>query len=165
MAIWVCGATLKKAILAIHILGLTWLVSGIRIKRVGWWKNGYPEYFGKVINATNFIPVELMVNDHKVDLAIDEVKDYEIELDMKTGILKRAYTWINGQQEVRFTFKRYVSVALKELAVIEVTAEVLKGNATIVFTPKMDGNMVNEDSNYDEKFWLEMNRISGKKVV
>ncbi|MGB7365686.1 glycoside hydrolase family 65 protein [Carnobacterium jeotgali] len=131
--------------------------------RVGWWKNGYPEYFGKVINATNFIPVELMVNDHKVDLAIDEVKDYEIELDMKTGILKRAYTWINGQQEVRFTFKRYVSVALKELAVIEVTAEVLKGNATIVFTPKMDGNMVNEDSNYDEKFWLEMNRISGKK--
>ena len=133
--------------------------------RVGWWKNGYPDYFGKVINATNFIPVELMVNDHKVDLAIDEVKDYEIELDMKTGILKRAYTWINGQQEVRFTFKRYVSVALKELAVIEVTAEVLKGNATIVFTPKMDGNMVNEDSNYDEKFWLEMNRISGKKSI
>lgn len=131
--------------------------------RVGWWKNGYPDYFGKVINATNFIPVELMVNDHKVDLAIDEVKDYEIELDMKTGILKRAYTWIDGEQEVRFTFKRYVSVALKELAVIEVTAEVLKGDATIVFTPKMDGNMVNEDSNYEEKFWLELNRISGKK--
>lgn len=22
--------------------------------RVGWWKNGYPEYFGKAINALNF---------------------------------------------------------------------------------------------------------------
>jgi maltose phosphorylase len=27
--------------------------------RVGWWKNGYPEYFGKVINAVNFISMEI----------------------------------------------------------------------------------------------------------
>lgn len=131
--------------------------------RVGWWKNGYPEYFGKVINATNFIPIELTVNDHKVDLAIDEVKEYKIDLDMKKGILKRSYTWIKGELEIRFTFKRFVSAALKELAVIEVTAEVLKGTATIVFSPKMDGNVVNEDSNYEENFWLEMNRVSGEK--
>lgn len=131
--------------------------------RVGWWKNGYPEYFGKVINATNFIPIEITVNDHKVDLAIDEVKDYKIDLDMKKGILNRSYTWVKGEIEVRFTFKRFVSAALKELAVIEVTGEVLKGTATIVFSPKMDGNVVNEDSNYEENFWLEMNRVSGEK--
>ncbi|MBN4844980.1 glycoside hydrolase family 65 protein, partial [Staphylococcus sp. EG-SA-29] len=23
--------------------------------RVGWWKNGYPKYFGKAINAVNFL--------------------------------------------------------------------------------------------------------------
>ena len=23
--------------------------------RVGWWKNGYPEYFAKVLNAVNFL--------------------------------------------------------------------------------------------------------------
>jgi len=131
--------------------------------RVGWWKNGYPEYFGKVINATNFIPIELIVNDHKVDLAIDEVKNYKIDLDMKKGILNRSYTWVKGEIEVRFTFKRFVSAALKELAVIEVTGEVLKGAATIIFRPKMDGNVVNEDSNYEENFWLEMNRVSGEK--
>ena len=131
--------------------------------RVGWWKNGYPEYFGKVINATNFIPVELMVNDRKVDLAIDEVKDYEIDLDMKKGILYRSYTWVEGEKEIRFTFKRFVSVATKELAVVEVTAEVLKGDATIIFIPKMDGNVKNEDSNYEENFWLEMKRVSGEK--
>ena len=131
--------------------------------RVGWWKNGYPEYFGKVINATNFIPVELMVNDRKVDLALDEVKEYEIELDMKKGILYRSYTWVEGETEVRFTFKRFVSIALKELAVIEVTAEVIKSDAVIVFIPKMDGNVTNEDSNYEENFWLEMKRVSGEK--
>ncbi|WP_035052500.1 glycoside hydrolase family 65 protein [Carnobacterium pleistocenium] len=131
--------------------------------RVGWWKNGYPEYFGKVINTTNFIPIELTVNDHKVDLAIDKVKEYKIDLDMKKGILNRSYIWDNEEIEIRFTFKRFVSVAVKELAVIEVTAEVLKGTATIVFSPKMDGNVVNEDSNYEENFWLEMNRVSGEK--
>src|SRR5699024_7787125 len=25
--------------------------------RVGWWKNGYPDYFGKVINAVNMLEI------------------------------------------------------------------------------------------------------------
>ncbi len=25
--------------------------------RVGWWKNGYPEYFAKVLNAPNWIGI------------------------------------------------------------------------------------------------------------
>ena len=27
--------------------------------RVGWWKNGYPQYFGKVINAMNIISLRV----------------------------------------------------------------------------------------------------------
>ena len=26
--------------------------------RVGWWKNGYPEYFAKVLNAANWIGIK-----------------------------------------------------------------------------------------------------------
>jgi maltose phosphorylase len=26
--------------------------------KVGWWKNGYPEYFAKVLNSTNWIGIE-----------------------------------------------------------------------------------------------------------
>ncbi|MEG0749881.1 MAG: glycoside hydrolase family 65 protein [Carnobacterium sp.] len=131
--------------------------------RVGWWKNGYPDYFGKVINATNFIPVEVYINDHKVDLAKDSIKDYEIELDMKKGILSRGYTWIKDELEIRLHFKRYVSLTIKELAVIEVEAEVLQGSATVTFKALMDGNVTNEDSNYEEKFWLEIERVAGEK--
>lgn len=128
--------------------------------RVGWWKNGYPEYFGKVINAANFIPVELSVDDRKVDLAIDEINDYSIELDMKKGILSRAFNWVEGEKVIRFTFKRFVSIAMKELAVVEVSAEVLNGEADVTFMPLIDGNVVNEDSNYEEHFWLEVDRSS-----
>lgn len=126
--------------------------------RVGWWKIGYPEYFGKVINATNFIPVKILVNGHQVDLAVDEVRDYQLELDMKEGLLNRSFVWVKDGLEIAFAFSRFVSVATKELAVIKVDAEILKGDAELELIPHLDGDVVNEDSNYDETFWLERNR-------
>lgn len=131
--------------------------------RVGWWKNGYPEYFGKVINATNFIPIELYINNQKVDLAKDLIKDYKIELNMQTGILYRSFTVIKDEVETHFQFKRFVSSTIKELALIEVSAEVLQGEAIVAFVPLMDGNVSNEDSNYEENFWQEIERESGEK--
>lgn len=126
--------------------------------RVGWWKIGYPDYFGKVINATNFIPVTIRINGHQLDLAKDEVTDYSLELDMKEGILNRSFIWTKDGLEVEFNFSRFVSVDVKELAVIHIEASVLNGEAEIEMLPHLDGDVVNEDSNYEEKFWLERNR-------
>jgi maltose phosphorylase len=126
--------------------------------RVGWWKIGYPEYFGKVINATNFIPVTIQVDGHKVDLAVDDVKEYRLELDMKEGVLNRSFVWSKDDTEIAFTFARFVSVATKELAVIHIEANVLKGSPVIEMTPHLDGDVENEDSNYDEQFWIERDR-------
>lgn len=131
--------------------------------RVGWWKIGYPEYFGKVINAPNFIPVAIYVNGHKVDAAIDDISQFEISLDMKEGILRRSYIWKSGEVEIRFTFKRFVSIVQKELAVMNVKAEVLSGKAEVRFVPFIDGNVVNEDSNYEEMFWEERQRETAEK--
>lgn len=36
--------------------------------RVGWWKNGYPKYFGKMINAVNFMKLIIKVNGEQLDL-------------------------------------------------------------------------------------------------
>ena len=30
--------------------------------KVGWWKNGYPEYFAKVLNAPNWIGIEVIIS-------------------------------------------------------------------------------------------------------
>jgi maltose phosphorylase len=126
--------------------------------RVGWWKNGYPDYFGKVINATNFIPIGILVNGQTIDLAKDKYRDFSIELDMKQGVLKRSFIWENEKTEVKFSFIRFVSAATKELAVVKVEAEVLSGDAQLNFTPQLDGNVENEDSNYEETFWIERDR-------
>ncbi len=36
--------------------------------KVGWWKNGYPEYLAKVLNAPNWIGIHIKVNKETLDL-------------------------------------------------------------------------------------------------
>ncbi|MEC6748328.1 glycoside hydrolase family 65 protein [Marinilactibacillus sp. XAAS-LB27] len=126
--------------------------------KVGWWKIGYPDYFGKVINATNFIPVDIYVDEHKVDLAVDTAQQFKVELDMKEGVLRRSFVWKKEQLEILFHFTRFVSAHTKELAVVKVEAEMLSGAAEITLIPHLDGNVTNEDSNYEEQFWIELEK-------
>lgn len=130
--------------------------------RVGWWKNGYPDYFGKVINATNFIGVDVAINGQAIDLAQTPYRDFYLELDMETGILSRQYTVELTDCEAQIHFERFVSVATQELSLVKVEVTLLKGQATVDLTPKLDGNVTNEDSNYDEVFWLEKQRQLGE---
>src|ERR1700756_4358652 len=60
--------------------------------RVGWWKNGYPEYFAKVINAANWIGINVLIDGEQLDLAKCEVASFRRELNMKDGYLKRKFT-------------------------------------------------------------------------
>ena len=48
-------------------------------------KNGYPEYFGKVINAINFIAMDLQIDGQTIDLATTPYEDFSLELDMQNG--------------------------------------------------------------------------------
>ena len=56
--------------------------------RVGWWKNGYPKYFGKVINAVNFIKMNFLINGSKLDLNKDIISDFTLDLNMKNATLQ-----------------------------------------------------------------------------
>ena len=78
--------------------------------RVGWWKNGYPKYFGKMINAVNFMKLIIKVNGEQLDLAKQTPKDFKLDLDMKRGVLERRFTVEIGGTEVYFNFERFVSV-------------------------------------------------------
>lgn len=122
--------------------------------RVGWWKNGYPDYFGKVINSVNFIKTEIYIDGGKVDLNKDTILDFHIELDMKEGILRRNFTIDKNGKQFNIAFQRFVSLDVKELCEIHVTVENLTDEAEVRVVSALDGNVTNEDSNYDETFWL-----------
>ena len=118
--------------------------------RVGWWKNGYPEYFGKAINAMNFAKVRLFIDGEEIDLYTTEIKDFDLSLDMKTGILSYSY----AVNDVKISAERFFSAATKELAVFAFMFESLDGKEHKVRAESwIDANVHNEDSNYDEKFW------------
>lgn len=127
--------------------------------RVGWWKNGYPDYFGKVINATNFIAVDITVDGVALDLgelALDAVSDFYVELDMENGKLLRSFVYEGAASTVKFTFERFLSIVTKELSLQKISAEVLRGTPDIVLSSKLVGDVHNEDSNYNEVFWEEV---------
>ena len=121
--------------------------------RVGWWKNGYPEYFGKVINAMNFIAMDIYVNDTKIDLATQPIEDFYQELNMQDGILSRQFKMTVDGLTINCRFSRFLSITTKELAVIQFKAEVLAGEGTVKVVSRLDNNVQNEDSNYDDRFW------------
>lgn len=122
--------------------------------RVGWWKNGYPEYFGKVINAVNFIKINFKLNGTKIDLATANFSDFKLDLDMQHGTLTRSFIVDQDGQRVRVTFERFLSVAQKELSVQKVTFENLSDQAVeLKVASALDADVKNEDANYDEHFW------------
>ena len=88
--------------------------------RVGWWKNGYPEYFGKVINAMNFLRLQIIIDDKEVDLATEQYEDFYLGLDLQHGILQRHYTILRGDKKITLSFERFVSLTTKELCAVNV---------------------------------------------
>lgn len=122
--------------------------------RVGWWKNGYPEYFGKVVNAVNFIKMTIQLNGEKIDLAKDQFSNFKLDLDMKHATLTRSFTITKGQAQVAVTFERFLSVAQQELSVQRLTLKnVGTTQVAVTVDSAIDADVKNEDANYDERFW------------
>ena len=59
--------------------------------RVGWWKNGYPEYFAKVLNAPKWIGIDISIDNRPVDLAKSKISSFRRILNMKEGYLERSF--------------------------------------------------------------------------
>jgi len=127
--------------------------------RVGWWKNGYPEYYAKVLNSTNWIGINIKVNGISLDLNKCIVKNFERILNMKEGYMKRSFIAIlaNGD-EIEVIAKRFISMRRGEIGVVKYSVKTLNFVGKLEISPYLDGNVMNSDSNYDEKFWDEVSK-------
>ncbi|MGE5599008.1 MAG: family 65 glycosyl hydrolase domain-containing protein [Bacteroidota bacterium] len=127
--------------------------------RVGWWKIGYPEYYAKLVNLTNWLAVGVELDGERLDLAAGRHRDFRRTLDMRQAILTRSYIWqVPDGGEVFLVFKRFLSLADPELACISVTVTPLDRAMVVAFTPALDGGVVNRDANYGEAFLDEVER-------
>jgi maltose phosphorylase len=123
--------------------------------KVGWWKNGYPEYFAKVLNAPNWIGIDIEINGESLDLnSCKEIKNFKRELNMKEGWYNRSFTAVlqNGT-EVAVNVTRFLSLVLDELGVIKYEVAPLNRAALVAYKPYVDAGVKNEDANWEESFW------------
>ena len=130
--------------------------------RVGWWKNGYPEYFAKVLNAPNWIGIRIAVDGVPLDLAKCEVRSFRRVLDMRRGFLERSFVArMESGMELEVNAVRLCSIADDETAAIRYSLKALNFDAGLEITLYVDGDVVNQDANYDEKFWSAVSQQAG----
>ena len=131
--------------------------------RVGWWKNGYPEYFAKILNATNWIGIEVWVDGEELDLNKAEILSFYRDLDMRSGLLTRRFiVQLSSGNQIEVHAKRFLSIADQEIGAISYSVKALNFSGELSFLPFIDGDVVNEDSNYDENFWIGISqKVSG----
>ena len=127
--------------------------------RVGWWKNGYPNYFAKVINACNWIGLDIHVDGTRLDLATAEIHSFKRSLDMKRGVLDRhcLVTLPNGKT-IEITSSRFCSLSLDEAGAIRYAVKAVNFSGEIQIESFLDGDVSNRDSNHGEKFWEEVEK-------
>ncbi|MEM6685879.1 MAG: glycoside hydrolase family 65 protein [Bacteroidota bacterium] len=123
--------------------------------KVGWWKNGYPEYFAKVLNAPSWIGINVTINDEVLDLhACKKVSNFRRELNMKEGWYERTFiATLQNDIQVAIASKRFLSLDIDEVGAIAYSVTPINTEATITFTPYLDAGIKNEDANWEEKFW------------
>lgn len=133
--------------------------------KVGWWKNGYPEYFAKVLNAPNWIGVNVYVNGEALDINVcKEITGYRRELNMKEGWYKRSFKAVlQNDIEILVEATRFLSLDIDELGAIQYTVKPLSSDAVIIFKPYLDSGVENHDTNWEEKFWETLDVMSNNK--
>lgn len=125
--------------------------------RVGWWKNGYPEYFAKVLNSINWIGLRIVIDGEDLDLNKAKVSDFVRELNMREGFLQRSFkAELHNGNKLHVQSTRFVSIVDKEIGAIKYEITPLNFDGTLEVTSYLDGDIKNVDANYDEKFWDPM---------
>jgi maltose phosphorylase len=130
--------------------------------RVGWWKNGYPEYFAKVLNAPKWIGIDVAINGNQIDLATAKLNSFVRTLNMREGYLGRHFQMtVSKNKRIEVNVRRFVSMSQPDAGLIKYTLRSIDFEGNIEFTVYLDADVRNEDANYGKKFWRVVSHEAG----
>jgi maltose phosphorylase len=125
--------------------------------KVGWWKIGYPESFAKVLNAPNWIGLDIEFDGEALDLAKCEVQEFRRELNMQEGYLERTFVAkMHSGRTVKVKATRFCSIVDKEVGAIRYALTPVDFEGTLAITSYINADVKNQDANWEEKFWVEV---------
>jgi maltose phosphorylase len=133
--------------------------------RVGWWKNGYPEYFAKVLNAPDWNGIRIKINGEELDPHRLNLTDFVRELNMQDGYFSKSYiAEFSDGKKVKVESKRMLSIVNDELGAIMYSITPLNFSSQVEVLLPIDGSIMNEDANYDEYFWDEIEKSASARA-
>ncbi|NDV60673.1 family 65 glycosyl hydrolase domain-containing protein [Bacteroides sp. 519] len=122
--------------------------------RVGWWKNGYPQFYSRIPNAPNWSGVYVRLIDEEVNLALWSVEDFERRLDMKAGISYRDFTVTSPKgHTLQIHVEHINSMDNQNLCLIKYSVTSVNYEGKISIVPYLNGEIKHESSNFNEKMW------------
>ena len=122
--------------------------------RVGWWKNGYPDYFAKVINSVNWIGIDIEVDGEIIDLGRVNILSFYRELDVKRGVFSKDITLeTSAGQQLQISSQRFCSISTYQAAQVDYEVKSLNFEGKVALIAYLDGDVRNKDTNHDELFW------------
>ncbi len=134
--------------------------------RVGWWKNGYPDYFAKVINAPSWTGIHTWVNGHVLDLAKVTIISFDRQLNMKEGTLsKTCVVEMPDGVRLRIESKRLVSMVSVEIGTIHYAITAENADCSLCVKSHIQSRVYNQDSNYDECFWESVSQQNDDEAI
>ena len=126
--------------------------------RVGWWKNGYPEYFAKVLNSVNWLGLHILLDETVLDLAKLTPLDYCGELDMEKGLVSSSFKiQLTDDILVSVNSERFYSKSHPDSALLRYRLKVEEGDVDFTITSGIEANVLNQDTNYGDSFWENFN--------
>lgn len=122
--------------------------------RVGWWKNGFPQYYTRIPKATDWSRINLRLIDEELDIAKWDVDSFHRRLDMKEGISYRdmEVTSPRGNQ-LRIHVEHVTDMARPDLCLIKYSVTSLNYHGKISLVPLLDGIVTDETTAPNEKIW------------
>jgi maltose phosphorylase len=116
-----------------------------------------------VLNAANWLGLEISIDNEIVDLHTSQVDAFYRELNMKEGHIKRTcrITLQNGKS-LQIDSIRFNSLKDDESGAYSFSITPLNFSEPIKIKAFIDGDIKNKDSNYDEKFWEEV-KVGGNQ--
>ncbi len=98
-----------------------------------------------LVNMPNWLPLTFRIDDDS-EFDIDSVNllQYRQELDLRKGVMRRSLIFRDDAgRETELTERRFVSMADKNLAALELTLTARNWSGRITFTSALDGSVVN----------------------
>lgn len=129
-------------------------VSFLDTTRVGWWKNGFPDYYTCIPNAANWSRIDVRLIDEEIDLARWYIDSFHRRLDMRHGISYRDATVTSPRGHQLSIHAEHINdMAHPDLCLIKysVTSENYSGKVSMV--PLLDADVANNTNRIDEKVW------------